>query len=119
MHINVHRYLFVYISWILYIDSFRYTNALDYQTKISVTISMTTCKGNGWNIGYAQKQSEDDSNKKTFLDVLLIAFKNNKNLYGYLVRSWLPDINEIDKSKEGGVKRLVICLKVWKTCVLN
>ena len=55
MYINVHRYLFVYISWILYIDSFRYTNALDYQTKISVTISMTTCKGNGWNKGYAQK----------------------------------------------------------------
>ena len=34
-------------------------------------------------------------NKKVFPDVPMIGFKNNKNLKAHLVRSQLPDLDEV------------------------
>ena len=41
----------------------------------------------------------DDGPKKVFPDVPMIGFKNNKNLKAHLVRSQLPDLDEVGRSK--------------------
>ena len=41
--------------------------------------------------------ASDDRHKKVFPNVLLIGFKNNKNLKAHLVRSQLPDLDEVGR----------------------
>ena len=43
--------------------------------------------------------ASDDEHKKVFPDVPMIGFKINKNLKAHLVRSQLPDLDEVDRSK--------------------
>ena len=43
--------------------------------------------------------ASDDGHKKVFPDVPLVGFKNNKNLKAHLVRSQLPDLDEVGRSK--------------------
>ena len=43
--------------------------------------------------------ASDDGHKKVFSDVPMIGFKNNKNLKAHLVRSQLPDLDEVGRSK--------------------
>ena len=47
----------------------------------------------------------DDGHKKKFPDVPMIGFKINKNLKAHLVRSQLPDLDEVGRSKPCGGKR--------------
>ena len=49
--------------------------------------------------------ASDDGHKKVFPDVPMIGFKNNKNLKAHLVRSQLPDLDEVGRSKPCGGKR--------------
>ena len=49
--------------------------------------------------------ASDDGHKKVFSDVPMIVFKNNKNLKAHLVRSQLPDLDEVGRSKPCGRKR--------------
>ena len=42
--------------------------------------------------------ASDDGHKKVFPDVSMIGFKNNKNLKAHLVRSQLPDLDEVGRS---------------------
>ena len=49
--------------------------------------------------------ASDDGHKKVFPDVPMIGFKNNKNLKAHLVRSQLPDLDEVGRSKPWGGKR--------------
>ena len=44
----------------------------------------------------------DDGHKKKFPDVPMIGFKINKNLKTLLVKSQLPDLDEVGKSKPCG-----------------
>ena len=46
--------------------------------------------------------ASDDGHKKVFPDVPLIGFKTNKNLKRHLVRSQLPDLDEVGMSKPCG-----------------
>ena len=46
--------------------------------------------------------ASDDGHKKVFPDVPLVGFKNNKNLKAHLVRSQLPDLAEVGRSKPCG-----------------
>ena len=46
--------------------------------------------------------ASDDGHKKVFPDVPLVGFKNNKNLKAHLVRSQLPDLDEVGRSKPCG-----------------
>ena len=46
-----------------------------------------------------------DGQKKVFPDVPMNGFKNNKNLKAHLVRSQLPDLDEVGSSKPCGGKR--------------
>ena len=48
--------------------------------------------------------ASDDGHKKVFPDVPMIGFKNNTNLKAHLVRSQLPDLDEVDRSKPCGEK---------------
>ena len=57
--------------------------------------------------------ASDDGHKKVFPDVPMIGFKNNKNLKAHLVRSQLPDLDEVGRSKPcGGKDLLVIYVKI-------
>ena len=47
----------------------------------------------------------DDGLKKVFPDFPMIDFKINKNLKEHLVRSQLPDLDEVGRSKPCGGKR--------------
>ena len=49
--------------------------------------------------------ASDDGHKKVFPDVPMIGFKVNKNLKAHLVRSQLPDLDEVGRSKLYGGKR--------------
>ena len=49
--------------------------------------------------------TSDDGHKKVFSDVLMIGFKVNKNLNAHSVRSQLPDLDEVGRSKVCGGKR--------------
>ena len=49
--------------------------------------------------------ASDDGHKKVFPDVPMIGFKINKNLKTHLVRSQLPDLDEVGRSKPCGGKR--------------
>ena len=49
--------------------------------------------------------ASDDGHKKVFPDVPMIGFKINKNLKGHLVRSQLPDLVEVGRSKPCGGKK--------------
>ena len=49
--------------------------------------------------------ASDDGHKKVFPDVPMIGFKINKNLKAHLVRSQLPDLDEVGRSKPCGGKR--------------
>ena len=49
--------------------------------------------------------ASDDGHKKVFADVPMIDFKNNKNLKAHLVKSQLPDVDEVGRSKPCGGKR--------------
>ena len=49
--------------------------------------------------------TSDDGYKKVFPDVAMIGFKTNKNLKAHLVRSQLPDLDEVGRSKPCGGKR--------------
>ena len=44
----------------------------------------------------------NDGHKKKFPDVPMIGFKINKNLKALLVKSQLPDLDEVGKSKPCG-----------------
>ena len=43
--------------------------------------------------------ASDDRHNKVFPDVPLIGFEINKNLKAHLVRSQLPDLDEVGRSK--------------------
>ena len=49
--------------------------------------------------------ASDDGHKKVFPDVPMICFKINKNVKAHLVKSQLPDLDEIRRSKPCGGKR--------------
>ena len=49
--------------------------------------------------------ASDDGHKKVFPDVPMIGFKINQNLKAHLVRSQLPDLDEVGRSKPCGGKR--------------
>ena len=65
--------------------------------------------------------ASDDGHKKVFPDVLMIGFKNNKNLKGHLVRSQLPDLDEVGRSKPCGGKRppCHLCENMKDTCTFK
>ena len=48
--------------------------------------------------------ASDDGHKKVFSDVPMTGFKNNKNLKAHLVRSQLPDLDDVGRSKPCGGK---------------
>ena len=48
--------------------------------------------------------ASDDGHKKVFPDVPMIDFKINKNLKAHLVRSQLPVLDEVGRSKPCGEK---------------
>ena len=63
--------------------------------------------------------ASDDGHKKVFPDIPLVSFKNDKNLKTNLVKSQLPDLDEVGRSKQCGGKRLlVIYVKILKTHAL-
>ena len=43
--------------------------------------------------------ASDDGHKKVFPDVPMTGFKNNKNLKAHFIRSQLPDLDELGRSK--------------------
>ena len=47
----------------------------------------------------------DEDHKNIFPEVPVIGFKNNKNLKSHLVRTALPDINEVGRCEPCGGKR--------------
>ena len=53
--------------------------------------------------------ASEDEHKKVFPDVPMIGFKNNKNLKAHLVRSQLPDLDEVGRSKPCGGKSKICC----------
>ena len=63
----------------------------------------------------------DDRHKKVYPDVPLISFKNNKSLRDHLVRSQIPDIEEIRMSKPCGRKRppCHLCKSMKDTCTFK
>ena len=65
--------------------------------------------------------ASDDGHKKVFPDVSMIGFKNNKNLKAHLVRSQLPDLDEVGRSKPCGGKRppCHLCENIKDTCTLK
>ena len=50
----------------------------------------------------------DREHKKVFPDVPIIDFKNNKNLKSYLVRTVLPNINEVGRCQPCYRKGLLV-----------
>ena len=65
--------------------------------------------------------ASDDGRKKVFSDVPMIGFKNNKNLKAHLVRSQLPDLDEVGRSKPCGGKRppCHLCENMKDTCTFK
>ena len=65
--------------------------------------------------------ASDDEHKKVFPDVPMIGFKNNKNLNAHLVRSQLPNLDEVGKSKPCGGKRppCHLCENMKDTCTFK
>ena len=65
--------------------------------------------------------ASDDGHKKVFPDVPLVGFKNNKNLKAHLVRSQLPDLEEVDRSKlcEGKRPPCHLCENIKDTCTFK
>ena len=59
----------------------------------------------------------DEAHKNVFPGVPIIGFKNNKNLKSHLVRSALPDINEVGRCEPCGGKRppCQLCSNMKKT----
>ena len=49
--------------------------------------------------------ASDDGHKKVFPHVPMIGFKNNKNLKAHMIRSQLPDLDEVGRSKLCGGKK--------------
>ena len=65
--------------------------------------------------------ASDDGHKKVFPDVSMTGFKINKNLKAHLVRSQLPDFNEVGRSKPFGKKRAPcrLCGNMKDTCTFK
>ena len=65
--------------------------------------------------------ASDEEHKKVFPDVPMIGFKNNKNLKAHLVRSQLPDLDEVDRSKSCGGTRppYHLCENLKDTCTFK
>ena len=65
--------------------------------------------------------ASDDGHKKVFPDVPMIGFKINKNLKAHLVRSQLPDLDEVGRSKPCGGKRppCHLCENMKDTCTFK
>ena len=65
--------------------------------------------------------ASDDGLKKVFPDVPMIGFKINKNLKAHLVRSQLPDLDEVGRSKPCGGKRppCHLCENMKDTCTFK
>ena len=65
--------------------------------------------------------ASDDGRKKVFPDVPMIGFKINKNLKARLVRSQLPDLAEVGRSKPCGGKRLPchVCENMKDKCIFK
>ena len=62
--------------------------------------------------------ASDDGHKKVFPDFLMIGFKINKTFKVHLVRSQLPDSDELGRSKQRGGKRppCNLCENMTDTC---
>ena len=65
--------------------------------------------------------ASDDGHKKVFPDVPMIGFIINKNLKAHLVRSQLPDLDEVGRSKPCGGKRppCHLCENMKDTCTFK
>ena len=63
----------------------------------------------------------DDGHKKAFPDILMIGFKINKNVKAHLVRSQLPNLDEVRRSKPCGGKRppCHLCENMKDTCTFK
>ena len=62
----------------------------------------------------------DDGYKKVFPYVSLVGFKNNKSLKAHLVRSQVPDLNQVGRSKSCGGKRPChLCENIRDTCTFK
>ena len=63
----------------------------------------------------------DDGHKKVFPDVPMIGFKINKNLKAHLVRSQLPDLDEVGRSKLCGerISPCHLCENMKDTCTFK
>ena len=61
----------------------------------------------------------DDGHKKVFPDIPMFGFKNNKKIH--LVRSKLPDLDELDRSQPCGGKRppCHLCENMKDTCTFK
>ena len=60
----------------------------------------------------------DDGHKKAFPDILMTGFKINKNVKAHLVRSQLPNLDQVGRSKPCGGKRppCHLCKNMKDTC---
>ena len=65
--------------------------------------------------------ASDDGHKKVFPDVPMIGFKNNKNLKAHLVRSQLPDLDEVGRSEPcgGKIPSCHLCENMKDTCTFK
>ena len=63
----------------------------------------------------------DDGHKKAFPDILMIGFKINKNVKAHLVRSQLPNLDQVGRSKPCGGKRppCHLCKNMKDTCTFK
>ena len=65
--------------------------------------------------------ASEDGHKKVFPNVSMIGFKINKNLKAHLVKSQLPDLDEVGRSKPCGRKRpsCHLCGNMKDTCTFK
>ena len=65
--------------------------------------------------------ASDDGHKKVLPDVPMVGFKVNKNLKAHLVRSELPDLDKVGRSKSCGAKRAPchLCKNMKGTCTFK
>ena len=64
--------------------------------------------------------ASDDGHKKVFPDLCMIGFKINKNWNAHLVRSQLPDLDEVGRSKVPGGKRPChLCENIKEICTFK